>query len=1417
MFNFRKISLFILAIVILIGLGFWLFISQNRTAIEKRIISELADELSRADMELFVEASELSFVPPRFIFYDVKIVRGDSREVVLEAEKLSVSLDPIKLIVASHIPLKITVDGYVLNLNLSWFDGAGTIEGRRSLRLPVDVPTIDLSRGRIRFKDDEGSVSGAFSIPRLRVRKKAFQEKAVRIDLQGKEWTLKFSGRSFQGDRFVLGASVYPEVISVERVFVSSRVITLRGRGAYSLASGDIKGVASGKLDLGKLAEMIGSGAGRILRAGRADYKVRLFTENGNLGVEVDSDIGNLSLVDWKCEGGLSCLVKEGVLEVKKFSLKTPAGEITGGGGIRLSSLEGSANLSISGLDFEKISTLFRGLGPVSIRGIGNGAVSLTFEGAGRIGVSGDVTADEGFQMTLGGGNRLVFKNPIKLSASYLLEIAMGRLRLSDIDLSISEEENEISMEGWVDFTDMTAEYEASIEFPNMEGVEISGIFAKARSVKGEIRGTGDIRDPSLKLNLSLAGLSILGSPGGELKIKGEGVFSRSMSVALDFTSVAGDVTATGTYFPDRDIFVGSGVARNLDVSVVRKALASEGSPLMEVSVSLDRYLPFKGYADFSGDMTAGKGLMEASGKLKLRELVSPTYSVDAAECEIQFKEGEFRLRNLKAELFGGRISGRGLASGDKVYGEIVVSDIDISSVFEKFHGASDFPVSGNFSGGAVFEVHGSELAVIEGNFFADDFKLARFPVGDLRGDITYRNGTVHLQFSSAGGVEARAEYDIGRGWVGTEFEFKEFGFPVYRLFAREGVFPQKLYLSGEVDAGFPVSVANYSQLLREGRLSVDLKLDEPDGSTLSEPLRVVGSLNEGRGEIKVSRRENIELLLKPRITTSYVLLQVSGNVQSGKINFKFPSGLDGSARLDLRIRGGVRFVGNEFIPEGVVEVTGGEIEYLRKKLQIEGASLTFSSREVSVERAAFATEDSRFEVKGRFEYGGRFDFALSGGVDASLVRTIVRGVFEELDGVVDSKIRVVGKYPEIQLGGEGIFRDGYVKFVGFKHPLENVNARLSLSGDKIGFESIECLFGGGKLTGDGEVIIVRGGPVNINFDTKFSDVSFAYPEEFPSVLKGRVEVAGPVTDLFIRGDVVVQRARYTRSIYPEELLISLKRKIKKYETVGEGGFSIKLDIDCVSDGTIEIHNNLGDLTARGDFKILGDTRKVIIMGVFEVLEGEIRYRGSEYEIERLVVDFHNPVRNNPTIDALAVTQKNEYTIYVEVTGTLEKYQVDFYSEPPLSKNDIVSLLSVGVTSEVFAQVEGGAATAGLASVALSPLRSKIEEKIGRFAGLERFTVEANYSQVTGIVEPTIVIGKNFGDRLSVDFSTPLGGTGRSSVAGEVKLSSDFYLYLDWLSSSTESTGEVGGELRFKRHFPSFREFIRTIIGGDGW
>jgi translocation and assembly module TamB len=526
----------------------------------------------------------------------------------------------------------------------------------------------------------------------------------------------------------------------------------------------------------------------------------------------------------------------------------------------------------------------------------------------------------------------------------------------------------------------------------------------------------------------------------------------------------------------------------------------------------------------------------------------------------------------------------------------------------------------------------------------------------------------------------------------------------------------------------------------------------------------------------------------------------------------------DGKRRFSLKGRAAI---------EGALralEKTSGTVQV--EAVRYREAGLEFSGTDLSARMdpegirwtgGAILAAGNPLKVSGKVSWKGDLDVRLDGKVPAAALRLVVPGLFERLDGVLTVGVRLAGKWDDPTIVGTGHAEGATLSFAGYGQVFESVRADAVISREKIIFEHFEGRTGGGYFDGRGEVPLKTDAGQRLYFSVDFMDVRYPYPDDFRPVVQGHAELIGPLDDLLVTGDVEVQSARFTRNLYPERALVDFSKRLADVAARREkSDFRLRLDINVVADRTIRFKNNLADASASGEFKIAGDSSKVIILGSFDVYEGYVEYYGSRYDLKRFVVDFQDPRRNNPRLDARAETKKGNYNVTVSVSGTFEKPEVDFASDPPLSRTDIVSLLSFGVTTQSLGSSgtgSGGSSGAvGAAAVAVGTYVGGVDEKIRGAVGLDRFSIETGFSQTTKQFEPRFVVGKSFGDRATVSVSTSVGTSAEASASGEVKIGENLYLQGAWESTTTSTRGDISGDLKVKYRFRQLKDLLR---GGE--
>jgi translocation and assembly module TamB len=96
---------------------------------------------------------------------------------------------------------------------------------------------------------------------------------------------------------------------------------------------------------------------------------------------------------------------------------------------------------------------------------------------------------------------------------------------------------------------------------------------------------------------------------------------------------------------------------------------------------------------------------------------------------------------------------------------------------------------------------------------------------------------------------------------------------------------------------------------------------------------------------------------------------------------------------------------------------------------------------------------------------------------------------------------------------------------------------------------------------------------------------------------------------------------------------------------------------------------------------------------------GEVMVQTLRYELERGTLTFSDPTHTEPFIELYANTWVQNYQISVQITGTPDRLSTSVASNPPLTEEEIFSMMAVGYRRE---GIGGGAMGVNVASTMLA-------------------------------------------------------------------------------------------------------------------
>lgn len=170
----------------------------------------------------------------------------------------------------------------------------------------------------------------------------------------------------------------------------------------------------------------------------------------------------------------------------------------------------------------------------------------------------------------------------------------------------------------------------------------------------------------------------------------------------------------------------------------------------------------------------------------------------------------------------------------------------------------------------------------------------------------------------------------------------------------------------------------------------------------------------------------------------------------------------------------------------------------------------------------------------------------------------------------------------------------------------------------------------------------------------------------------------------------------------------------------------------------VALDNNFAQIEVKLDLILTGSNVETGMIGTVEVVKGKAEVLQNTYRVTSAVIQFFDETRIYPAFDVNAETDVSDTKIFINVSGTPDRYKISFQSDPPKPERDIVTLLSLGVSYEEFqagTMGEEAAAVAIAQQLIGSPFRKYIGVDFGvdTSTGTSRFWISRELEKDLGI------------------------------------------------------------------------------------
>jgi len=462
---------------------------------------------------------------------------------------------------------------------------------------------------------------------------------------------------------------------------------------------------------------------------------------------------------------------------------------------------------------------------------------------------------------------------------------------------------------------------------------------------------------------------------------------------------------------------------------------------------------------------------------------------------------------------------------------------------------------------------------------------------------------------------------------------------------------------------------------------------------------------------------------------------------------------------------------------------------------------LEIQNGRIEVHRARFAGAGSSVAVEGSLTPFERYDLFVHGEAELAILRLFFSGVtYGKGKGYL--ALQVSDRWLDPKIAGGISIQNGLIRVEAVDQPFTIAYAGLVFNGQQLVLDDLHGGIGKGTVQASGRITLHGMRPTEYRVLMEVSSLPIAPIDGLSGMVDGALWLQGELTGgeatgigrHLLKGDLQLVRATYSKRIDLKTIL----REQPTFDTVKLSLPSflnnVALQLHLWGHQAIWIRNNIATLPLDIDLEARGTVEHPIIVGHVLTTGGTFTFLHTPFQVSQGSIDFFDPKQTRPVIDLKANATVRNYRIDLALTGTPERVQLDLSSDPVLSQADILSVMTVGRTSEEVSTAGAGTvATSEAASLLVGEL---IEEPAQQF-GIDRVQIESAVDRSGLPVGSQLTIGKSLLDnRLLFLYAYPLNPTSLPAYKLEYEVNRHISLIADG-----DDTGRVGGDIKFRFDF----------------
>lgn len=387
--------------------------------------------------------------------------------------------------------------------------------------------------------------------------------------------------------------------------------------------------------------------------------------------------------------------------------------------------------------------------------------------------------------------------------------------------------------------------------------------------------------------------------------------------------------------------------------------------------------------------------------------------------------------------------------------------------------------------------------------------------------------------------------------------------------------------------------------------------------------------------------------------------------------------------------------------------------------------------------------------------------------------------------------ILLSGTLEEPLLNGSIKIEDGSIKVKDLHTVIDKIQTFVEFKGNKVLLHNLSAQLGKGSIVADG------GYALRTNADDLYRlHLKAAEAELVSDIFSGRIN-----SEMEIIPQKYFDRTRPDKNGLPAVAYRPLIKGGVKLDDVlvnmptvpefGEGSSNFGLDVALDLGNDIHLFNKyLYDMWLEGGIHVKGSTLFPVIDGSIKAKKGTVTYLRTPFKIQNASVGWAVPGTFLPTVNLESLARFSRYDIFMRINGPVEAMDLQLVSNPPLSQNTIIRMLTLqrddaGSSEDVTGEDLQNLMTAGLQMTVLGDVEMLIKQTVGldQFriytgkvrSGIGFESVKDKNQELTQDErnQYNLLVSKYLTDNFMIGYTTSFDGLDRS-IFGQYDISRHF-------------------------------------------